>query len=79
MNIRNLQVGDTVVAKNAYSDRGTEYVVVKNDLDDVLFLWNESKGKGYHIFYDSEEDLKFQEVYDLIQLKVVWLLQFFLA
>ena len=59
MNIRNLQVGDTVVAKNTYSDRGTEYVVVKNNVDDVLFLWSESKGKGFHIFYDSEEDLKF--------------------
>ena len=59
MNIRNLQVGDIVAAKNMYSDRGTEYVVVKNNLDDVLFLWSECKQKGYHIFYDSEEDLKF--------------------
>ena len=59
MNIRNLQVGDTVVSKNMCSDRGTEYVVVKNMLDDVLFLWSESKHKGYHISYDSEEDLKF--------------------
>lgn len=59
MNIRNLQAGDTVVAKNLCSDRGTEYVVVSNIVDDVLFLWNECKGKGYHIFYDSEEDLKF--------------------
>ena len=59
MNIRNLQVGDAVVAKNLFSDRGTEYVVVKNTLDDVLYLWSESKHKGYHISYDSEEDLKF--------------------
>ena len=59
MNIRNLQVGDTLVAKNLCSDRGTEYVVVSNILDDVIFLWSESKQKGYHIFYDSEEDLKF--------------------
>ena len=59
MNIRNLQVGDTVVAKNSYSDRGIEYVVVNNIVDDVLYLWSEHKGKGYHIFYDSEEDLKF--------------------
>ena len=59
MNIRNLQVGDIVAAKNLYSDRGTEYVVVKNNVDDVLFLWSECKQKGYHIFYDSEEDLKF--------------------
>ena len=59
MNIRNLQVGDTIVAKNSYSDRGTEYVVVTNILDDVLFLWSEYKQKGFHIFYDSEEDLKF--------------------
>ena len=58
MNIRNLQVGDTITAKNLYSDRGIEYVVVKND-DDVLFLWSEYKHKGFHIFYDSEEDLKF--------------------
>ena len=42
-----------------YSDRGIEYVVVKNDVDDVLFLWSEHKQKGYHISYDSEEDLKF--------------------
>ena len=59
MNIRNLQVGDTITAKNLYSDRGTEYVVVSNIVDDVLFLWSEYKHKGYHIFYDSEEDLKF--------------------
>lgn len=59
MDIRNLQVGDTVVAKNLYSDRGTEYVVVKNNVNDVLYLWSESKHKGFHISYDSEEDLKF--------------------
>ena len=59
MNIHNLQVGDTVVSKNLSSDRGTEYVVVSNILDDVLFLWSEYKQKGFHIFYDSEEDLKF--------------------
>ena len=59
MNIRNLQVGDAITAKNLCSDRGTEYVVVTNILDDVLFLWNEHKQKGFHIFYDSEEDLKF--------------------
>lgn len=59
MNIRNLQVGDTVVSKNLCSDRGTEYVVVKNNVDDVLFLWSEYKKKGFHIFYDSEADLKF--------------------
>ena len=59
MKIRNLQVGDTVATKSAYSDRGTEYVVVSNNADDVLFLWNENKAKGYHIFYDDEEDLKF--------------------
>lgn len=29
MNIRNLQEGDTIAAKNMYSDRGTEYVVVR--------------------------------------------------
>ena len=59
MNIRNLQVGDTVVAKNHCSDRGTEYVVVSNIVDDVLYLWSEHKQKGFHIFYDNEEDLKF--------------------
>lgn len=59
MNIRNLQVGDTIAAKNMYSDRGTEYVVVKNNVDDVLFLWSEYKHKGFHIFYDNEADLKF--------------------
>ena len=59
MNIRNLQVGDVVVAKNLSSDRGIEYVVVKNNVDDVLYIWSESKHKGFHIFYDSEEDLKF--------------------
>ena len=46
MNIRNLQVGDTIVSKNMYSDRGTEYVVVKNNVNDVLFLWSEYKQKG---------------------------------
>ena len=59
MNIRNLQVGDTVVARTSYSDRGIEYVVVENNVDVVLFLWSEDKQKGFHIFYDNEEDLKF--------------------
>ena len=59
MNIRNLQVGDIVLVKNFYPDRFTEYVVVNNDVDDVLYLWSDSKHKGYHISYDSEEDLKF--------------------
>ena len=58
MNIRNLQVGDTITAKDISSDKGTEYVVVSNILDDVLFHWSESKHKGYHIFYDNEVDLK---------------------
>ena len=59
MNIRNLQVGDVVLVKNFYPDIFTEYVVVNNDVDDVLYLWSDSKHKGYHISYDSEEDLKF--------------------
>ena len=59
MNIRNLQAGDIVLVKNFYPDRFTEYVVVNNDVDDVLYLWSDSKHKGYHISYDSEEDLKF--------------------
>ena len=59
MNIRNLQVGDIVAARTAYSDRRTEYVVVRNNVNDVLYLWSESKHKGYHISYDSKEDLKF--------------------
>ena len=59
MNISNLQVGDIVLVKNFYSDRFTEYVVVNNNVDDVLYLWSDSKHKGYHISYDNEEDLKF--------------------
>ena len=59
MNIRNLKIGDIVVAKALFSDRGTEYVVVSNSIDNVLLLWSESKHKCYHIFYDSELDLKF--------------------
>ena len=59
MNIRNLQVGDIVAAKTAYSDRGIEFFVVKNNLNDVLFLWSEYKQKGHHTFYDNEVDLKF--------------------
>lgn len=46
MNIRNLQVGDIIAAKNLYSDRGTEYVVVKNNVNDVLYLRSEYKQKG---------------------------------
>ena len=34
-------------------------VVITNIVDDMLFLWNKEKAKGYHIFYDDEEDLKF--------------------
>lgn len=59
MKICNLQEGDFVTALNLFSDRGTKYEVIANIADDVLFLWNKEKAKGYHIFYDDEEDLKF--------------------
>ena len=59
MKICNLKEGDFVTALNLFSDRGTKYEVITNIADDVLFLWNKEKAKGYHIFYDDEEDLKF--------------------
>ena len=59
MKICNLKEGDFVTALNLLSERGTKYEVMTNIVDDVLFLWNEDKVKGYHIFYDDEEDLKF--------------------
>ena len=59
MKICNLQEGDFIAALNLSSDRGTKYEVITNIIDDVLFLWNEDKTEGYHIFYDDEEDLKF--------------------
>ena len=59
MKICNLKEGDFITALNLFSDRGTKYEVITNIVDDVLFLWNEDKAKGYHIFYDDEEDLKF--------------------
>ena len=59
MNICDLKEGDFVTALNLFSDRVTKYEVMTNIVDDVLFLWNEEKAKGYHIFYDDEEDLKF--------------------
>lgn len=59
MKIYNLKEGDFVTALNLSSDRGTKYEVITNIVDDVLFLWNEEKAKGYHIFYDDEEDLEF--------------------
>ena len=59
MNVRNLQVGDIVVAKTTHSGGGFEYFVVKNNVNDVLFLWSEYKQKGHHIFYDNEADMKF--------------------
>ena len=59
MNIRDLKVGEYITVLNMYSDRGNKYLVVTNHIDDVLFLWNDEKDKGYHIFYDNESDLKF--------------------
>ena len=59
MNIYDLKEGDFVIALDLFSERGTMYEVISNIADDVLFLWNEEKAKGYHIFYDDEEDLKF--------------------
>lgn len=59
MKIRELKEGDYITALNMYSDRGSEYLVVSNYVDDVLFLWNEDIAKGYHIFYDSKCDLDF--------------------
>lgn len=59
MKICNLQEGDFVTALNLFSDRGIKYEVITNIVGDVLFLWNEDKAKGYHIFYDNEKDLEF--------------------
>ena len=59
MKICNLQEGDFITALNLSSDRGTKYEVITNIVDDTLFLWNKEKAKGYHIFHDDEEDLKF--------------------
>ena len=59
MNIRDLKEGAYITALNMFSDRGSKYLVVTNIVDDVLFVWNEEKGKGYHIFYDEESDLDF--------------------
>ena len=59
MNIYDLKEGDFVTALNLLSERGTKYEVMTNIVDDVLFLWNEDKVKGFHIFYDDEEDLEF--------------------
>ena len=59
MNIRNLKEGMYITALNMFSDRGSKYLVVTNIIDDVLFVWNEEKAKGYHIFYDEENDLDF--------------------
>ena len=59
MNIRDLKEGTYITALNMFSDRGSKYLVVTNIIDDVLFVWNEEKAKGYHIFYDEENDLDF--------------------
>ena len=59
MNIRDLEEGMYITALNMFSDRGSKYLVVSNHIDDVLFVWNEEKDKGYHIFYDEESDLDF--------------------
>ena len=59
MKICNLKEGDFVTALNLLSERGTKYEVITNIVDDVLFLWSEDKVKGFHIFYDDEEDLEF--------------------
>lgn len=59
MKISDLKEGDYVTALNMFSDRGSKYLVVSNHVDDVLFVWNEEKSKGYHIFYDEENDLNF--------------------
>lgn len=61
MNIRDLKEGDYITAINLFSDRGSKYLVVTNIVDDVLFVWNEDKGKGFHTFYDDEDDLKFAQ------------------
>ena len=59
MNIRDLKEGTYITALNMFSDRGSKYLVVTNIIDDVLFVWNEEKAKGYHIFYDEKNDLDF--------------------
>ena len=57
MNIYDLKDGDIVEVVKPYSDRKVEFTVIRNIIDDVLFLFNENNGKGIHLFYDDPEDM----------------------
>ena len=59
MNIRDLKVGDFVDVVKPYSDRRVSFKVIRNFLDDVLFLHNENNGRTIHLFYDDETDMKY--------------------
>lgn len=57
MNIYDLKEGDVVEVVKPYSDTKVEFTVVTNIVDDVLFLFNENKDRGIHLFYDDPEDM----------------------
>ena len=59
MNIRDLKEGDFVDVVKPYSDRRVCFKVIRNLVDDVLFLHNENNGRTNHLFYDDETDMKY--------------------
>ena len=59
MNIIDLKEGDFVEVVKPYSDRRVSFEVIRNFLDDVLFLHNENNGRTIHLFYDYEPDMKY--------------------
>ena len=59
MNIRDLKKGDFVDVVKPYSDRRVSFKVIRNLVDDVLFLHNENNDRTIHLFYDDETDMKY--------------------
>ena len=57
MKITDLKEGDVLDVIKPYSDRQVQFTVVRNIVDGVLVLFNESNDKYLHLFYEDEEDM----------------------
>ena len=57
MKITDIKDGDVLDVIKPYSDRLIQFTVVRNIVDGVLVLFNESNDKSLHLFYGDEEDI----------------------
>lgn len=57
--VEDLKSGDVLLKKTYSSDRRIEYTVFTNIVDYALYLCNKETHRGYHLRYNSGDDMMF--------------------